>query len=130
MKREAEENWGADAAHHAPDRLSSPVDKNRRDFTIYSGEWAIGRIYEERGGPDRMPWFWSLHGIFSKPADMRAEPIIAFWISAKLALSFSQARGRWASRRIPSPSGCLPCADLFLGGEDGVPCPARPRARL
>jgi hypothetical protein len=34
--------------------LSSPVDKDRQDFAIYSGDWAIGRIYEERGGPDNM----------------------------------------------------------------------------
>jgi hypothetical protein len=45
----------------------------------------------------------------------------------ELALSFCQARGRLASRRIPSPSGCLPCADLFLGGEDGVPARADSR---
>jgi hypothetical protein len=36
-----------------PDRLSSPVDKDRKDFTIYSGEWAIGRIYEQRGAAQR-----------------------------------------------------------------------------
>ena len=33
----------------------------------------MGRIYEQRGGPDSMRWFWSLHGIFGKPADMRAD---------------------------------------------------------
>ena len=31
--------------------LTSPVDKDRPDFTIYSGDWAMGRIYEQRGGP-------------------------------------------------------------------------------
>jgi hypothetical protein len=41
-----------------PTGLSSPVD------TIYSGDWAIDRIYEQRGGPDFMHWLWSLHGIF------------------------------------------------------------------
>jgi hypothetical protein len=40
--------------------------KDRKDFTIYSGNWAIGCIYEQRGGPDSMRWFWSLHGIFGK----------------------------------------------------------------
>jgi hypothetical protein len=24
--------------------LESPVDKNRQDFTLYSGEWTMGRI--------------------------------------------------------------------------------------
>ena len=28
-----------------------PVDKDRQDFTIYCGAWPIGRIYEQRGGP-------------------------------------------------------------------------------
>ena len=41
-----------------PTGLSSAVD------TIYSGDWAIDRIYEQRGGPDFMHWLWSLHGIF------------------------------------------------------------------
>jgi hypothetical protein len=25
---------------------ASPVDKDREDFTIYSGNWEMGRIYE------------------------------------------------------------------------------------
>jgi hypothetical protein len=28
-----------------PTGLSSPVDKDHADFTIYSGAWAVGRIY-------------------------------------------------------------------------------------
>jgi hypothetical protein len=31
--------------------LALPVDKDRQDFTIYCGAWPIGRIYEQRGGP-------------------------------------------------------------------------------
>ena len=27
----------------------------------------MGRIYEERGAPVNLRWFWSLHGIISKP---------------------------------------------------------------
>ena len=42
-----------------PTGLGSGIDKDRPDFTIYSGEWAIGRIYETRGGPDRLRRFWS-----------------------------------------------------------------------
>ena len=47
---------------------SSPVDNDRQDFTVYCGEWAMGRIYEERGGPDNMRWFWSLYGVVGKPS--------------------------------------------------------------
>ena len=53
--------------------LASPVDKDRQDYTIYSGDWAMGRIYEQRGSRDSMRWFWSLHGILGKPADMRTD---------------------------------------------------------
>jgi hypothetical protein len=53
--------------------LASPVDEERQDFTIYSGDWATGRIYAQRGGPDHMRWFWSFYGVFGKPADMRTD---------------------------------------------------------
>ena len=45
------------ATQHAPD---CRFDKDRQDFTIYSGDWAMWRIYEQRGGPDSMRWFWLL----------------------------------------------------------------------
>ena len=53
-----------------PSGLASPGDKDRQDFTVYCGEWAVGRIYEQRGGPDSMRWFWSLYGMLGKPVDM------------------------------------------------------------
>ena len=31
-----------------PTGLSSPVDKDRQDFIIYSGDWAMGRVYQQR----------------------------------------------------------------------------------
>jgi hypothetical protein len=34
-----------------PTALASPVDKDRQDFTVYCGKWAMGRIYQQRGGP-------------------------------------------------------------------------------
>jgi hypothetical protein len=54
-----------------PTGLASPGDKDRQDVTVYCGEWAVGRIYEQRGGPDSMRWFWSLYGMLGKPVDMR-----------------------------------------------------------
>ena len=42
-----------------PTGLGAGIDKDRQDFTIYSGGWAVGRIYETRGGPDHLRWFWS-----------------------------------------------------------------------
>src|SRR6185312_2065560 len=31
-----------------------------RIYTVFTGEWEIGRIYETRGGPDNLRWFWSM----------------------------------------------------------------------
>ena len=35
-----------------PVRLGSGIDKDRPDYTVFTGEWEVGRIYETRGGPD------------------------------------------------------------------------------
>jgi hypothetical protein len=40
--------------------LGSGIDKDRPDYTVFSGGCAIGRIYQTRGGPDHLRWFWSL----------------------------------------------------------------------
>ena len=43
-----------------PTGLGSGIDKDRADYTVVTGEWEVGRIYETRGGPDNLRWFWSL----------------------------------------------------------------------
>ena len=43
-----------------PTGLGAGIDKDRPDYTVYSGGGAVGRIYETRGGPDHLHWFWSL----------------------------------------------------------------------
>jgi hypothetical protein len=43
-----------------PTGLGAGIDNDRQDFTIYRGGWAVGRIYETRGGSDSLRWFWSL----------------------------------------------------------------------
>ena len=42
-----------------PTGLGSGIDKDRPDY-IVTGEWEVGRIYETRGGPDHLRWFWSM----------------------------------------------------------------------
>src|SRR3954454_10877123 len=42
--------------------LGSGVDKDRPDYTIYSGEWQVGRIYQTRGDHDSLRWCWSMAG--------------------------------------------------------------------
>jgi hypothetical protein len=44
-----------------PAGLSSGIDQDRADYTVFCGEWNIGRIYEVRGGPEHLRWFWALH---------------------------------------------------------------------
>ena len=34
-----------------PTGLAFGIDKDRPDYTVYSGEWNVGRIYQTRGGP-------------------------------------------------------------------------------
>jgi hypothetical protein len=43
-----------------PTGLGSGIDKDRPDYTVFTGEWEVGRIYQTRGGPDSLRWFWSL----------------------------------------------------------------------
>ena len=40
--------------------IGSGIDKDCSDYTIYAGEWEVGRISQTRGGPDSLRWFWSL----------------------------------------------------------------------
>jgi hypothetical protein len=44
-----------------PAGLGSGIDKDRPDYTLLSGGWVIGRIYQTRGGPDSLRWFWSMN---------------------------------------------------------------------
>jgi hypothetical protein len=43
-----------------PSGLGSGIDKDRPDYTVFTGEWEVGRIHQTRGGPEHLRWFWSL----------------------------------------------------------------------
>jgi len=43
-----------------PTGLGSRIDNDRADYTVYCGGWDGGRIYQTRGGPDTLRWFWSM----------------------------------------------------------------------
>jgi hypothetical protein len=49
-----------------PTGLSSGFHKDSVDYSIFCGEWCIGRIYETRSGSEDLRWFWALHAT-SKP---------------------------------------------------------------
>jgi hypothetical protein len=40
-----------------PTGLASPAYKDMQDYTVYTGGWDIGRIYEDRSGPEHLRWF-------------------------------------------------------------------------
>jgi hypothetical protein len=104
-----------------PTGLGFGIDKDRQDFTIYSGGWAMGRVYEQRGRPDSMRWFWSLHGIFGKPADMRADDHAATLDGAKAQFeSIWRRRLAWAKLQEMPLARRHPARDLRR--------PARPEA--
>jgi hypothetical protein len=56
-----------------PTGLASPVDKDQQDFTIYSGDCAMGRIYES-----------AMH--LRGPAAVAEAPVAAAWDTAASAL--------------------------------------------
>ena len=87
-----------------PAGLSSAIDKDRGDYTVFCGEWNIGRIYEVRGGPEHLRWFWALH-FPSKPENLRTDNRVATLEAAKAEFEASWRhgwRGRsWRRRRDP-----------------------------
>jgi hypothetical protein len=46
--------------------------KDTVDYSVFCGEWCIGRIYETRTGPESLRWFWALHAP-SKPRTPRTD---------------------------------------------------------
>jgi hypothetical protein len=56
--------------------LSSGYYRNTVDYSVFCGEWCIGRIYENRSGPESLRWFWALYAP-SKPGDMRISNQVA-----------------------------------------------------
>jgi hypothetical protein len=53
----------------------------------------VGRIYQQRGGPDSMRWFWSLYGMLGKPVDMHTNGHAATLDEA--TAQFETAWRRW-----------------------------------
>ena len=71
-----------------PAGLSSGIDQDCADYTVFCGEWNIGRIYEVRGGPEHLRWFWSLH-FPSKQESLRTDNRVATLEAAKAEFEVS-----------------------------------------
>jgi hypothetical protein len=44
-----------------PTGLGHGVYKDVPDYNVLCGEWIIGRIYQNRSGPESLRWFRALH---------------------------------------------------------------------
>jgi hypothetical protein len=75
-----------------PTGLDSQIDIDRgdKDYSVFSREFRVGRIYEIRGGPEYLRWFWALNGTLNKPTDLRTDDRVANLEEAK-----SQLRASW-----------------------------------
>jgi len=50
------------------------IYKDSIDYSVFSSDWLIGRIYERKGFPDDVRFFWSLHGVvLTRPPDIRTD---------------------------------------------------------
>jgi hypothetical protein len=82
-----------------PTGLGSGIDKDRQDYTVYSGGRDIGRIYETRGGPDHLR-FWS----FAVPGPMRRSGRVSTLEEAKAQFQKSwKAWKAWAKLEEARP---------------------------
>jgi hypothetical protein len=85
-----------------PTGLGSGIDKDRADYSVFCGEWNIGRIYEVRGGPDDLRWFWSftLHGPMTRSD--RAATLEEAKAQFQKSWDEWKARAKWRRRSDPA----------------------------
>ena len=95
-----------------PAGLSSGIDQDRPDYTVVTGEWEVGRIYQTRGGPDSLRWFWSM----TVNGPMTRSALVATLEEAKAQLQASwDAWKAWAMlEEVPKT-----CAAAHAGGRGG-----------
>ncbi len=55
-----------------PTGLGHGVYKDNVDYSVFYGEWCIGRIYKTRTGPESLRWFWALH-FPGRPENLRTD---------------------------------------------------------
>ena len=70
--------------------LGSGIGKDRPDYTVYTGEWEVGRICQTRGGPDSLRWFCSL----TVNGPMTRADRVATWKRQRRSFRRSGTRGR------------------------------------
>ena len=71
---------------------------------MFCGEWNIGRIYEVRGGPEHLRWFWALH-FPSKPESLRTDNRVATLEAAKAEFKASWLSAASTGEKDPARLG-------------------------
>ena len=66
-----------------PTGLASGFYKDDVDYSVFCGEWCIGRIYEKRSSPEHLRWFWS----FADQGPMTRSDRVATFEESQGALS-------------------------------------------
>ena len=80
--------------------LSSPVYKDRFDYTVFEEGRPIGRLYEDRHAPPELRWFWSITVYVDPKFGIRTDDRTATLDHAK-----EQFRRSWERVRAhPSPN--------------------------
>ena len=82
----------SNGSQDAPTGLSSGFSKGTVDYSVFCGEWCIGRIYENRSGPESLRWFWALYAP-SKSGTLRTANQVAMLEVAKA--EFEASWKRW-----------------------------------
>ncbi len=88
-----------------PTGLGHGVYKDNVDYSVFCGEWCIGRIYTTRTGPESLRWFCALHAA-KHPV---ATPDEAQGRNSRRAGSSGRRGRRW--KRSPEPGALIsdPC---------------------
>jgi hypothetical protein len=55
-----------------PTGLGHGVYKDNVDYSVFCGEWCIGRIYDTRTGLEHLRWFCALH-FRGRPENLRTD---------------------------------------------------------
>jgi len=86
-----------------PTGLGSGFYKDDVDYSVFCGEWCIGRIYEKRSSPEHLRWFWSLF-CPSKPESLRTSNQVATLEIAKAEFEASWNQWKaWAGLEESTP---------------------------
>ena len=79
------------------------VYKDDVDYGVFTGEWCIGRIYENRNrfGPEDLKWFWAFHA----PSNRVTCEFRIKWQRWKVRRRNSKRHG-WRGKRGQSWKSC------------------------